>query len=225
MTTIPLVPLGDPSAQAGLEAEALIREAQARKRRRRRRQFVLILAAVIVAACSYGAVSLFGPSSGTNSGTTGFVRAGVFASTWRVHTTELTINSDGRGVVQWPIHVTCGTGPGMGPPPCDRLVPATIAGPQGNVLHVNEIIDGGHADVLLTSVNSKFAEGRIEHSTVQSTLPDGPATFRVSKADLLYMTVSRPTTGSPFGRSPLCGPKAAALTPAQQEAEGINCGA
>jgi hypothetical protein len=161
---------------------------------------------------------LLGLSGCTNGGG---VHAGPFTGTWHVHTYSLTIKADGTGTAMWPTHVGCGSGPGEGPPPCDSVVPGTLAGGT----HVDYIIDGGHAQIILTSVKGDTARGRIENSTVQSTLPDGPVTFRVSSKDLLYVTPSKPTTSSPFGATPLCGPRAEALSISQQQAEGINCGA
>jgi hypothetical protein len=188
-----------------------------------KRHFVLVLLALVIAgSCAYGAVWVFG--SHGNGGTHAALRAGVFAGEWHVHTTGLLVDSDGRGVATWPIHAGCSSGE-TGLPLCDRAVLVTEVGPNGHVRHLAEVIEGGHADVVLTWVSSNIARGRIEDSTDASTLPDGDATFRVSKSDLLYVTVSRPTTASPFVTGPLCGTKAAALTLDQQVARGINCGA
>lgn len=154
-------------------------------------------------------------STGANAG----FEAGPFAGTWHVHTYYLRMNADGIGKASWPIHVGCGTGPAEGPPPCDKLVPATIVGPGGVVAHVQDIIDGGRADVILTSVLGLTAHGVIDHSTDQTTLPNGPVTFRISSQDVLYFTPSRPTATQAYDY--LCGPRAYA----DQLSLGVNCGA
>lgn len=213
------------TGKADLEAEALIEEARARQRRRRRSLVLVSSLAVAVGLLVYAVVAL---TSGTSSRTTspnGPVAAQAFAGTWHVHTYYLVIKADGNGSANWPTHIPCGSAGAPRTQACDRSVPGTTVLANGQVIPVEEVVDGGHADIVLTFVKGDSARGQIENSTVQSTLPDGPVTFRLAKNDLLYVKPSRPTVGSPFGNNPLCGPKASQLSVSQQEAEGINCGA
>ena len=171
---------------------------EARRRQRRRRQFTIgMLFAVAVVGLVVARVAATGgpPGQTVAPGASGSVAAGRFAGTWHVHTWYVMIGADGHGSAKWPI----GT-------------------PRG-------ISDGGRARIRLTSVSGTRAEGVISGSTEPSVLPDGPATMRVTSDDLLYVTPAGPTTSSPFGRSGFCGPKAAALSIAQQQAAHINCGA
>jgi len=144
------------------------------------------------------------------------ISAGPFQGAWHVHTDYLVINADGTGRATWPIHVFCGTGTGIGRggPPCDK-----IAGS-------GRITDGGLASLTITSVHGDTALGQIADSTVQSTLPDGPVALLVDPVnDVVHMAVSRPTTSSPYGTVPLCGPKAYAKSLREGSAALFNCGA
>ena len=127
------------------------------------------------------------------------VAAGQFSGTWHVHTTSVTIQADGQGSAIWP-------GP-LGPGQSE----ATAA--------------PGHAALHLTSVSGEQATVLVSGSTEPSVLPDGPARLTITNQDLLYVVPDGPTIHSPFGHNGLCGPKAVALTVAQQVAAGINCGA
>ncbi len=94
--------------------------------------------------------------------------------------------------------------------------------PDGTVGNVDEIIDGGHAQLRLTSVTPPTATGVVEGSTDASALPDGPVTLTITTDDLLVIT----TAGSSvYGRSPLCGPRAEAMSPDEKKTKGVNCGA
>jgi hypothetical protein len=208
------------------DAEALIPEARDRQRHRHRRVGLLVGAVMLLSFLGflvYRSVST--NASGRAGGAGGAAPAGPFAGTWHVHTYYLTIARGGSGTATWPIHVRCGHGPGMGAPPCDRWVPETLVVPGGGVEHVDEIIDGGHATLSLTAVHGNRATARIEGSTVQSTLPDGPVALRVDQVnDLIYLTPSRPTTVSPYGNVPLCGPRIYENIQLQAELH-IHCGA
>lgn len=94
--------------------------------------------------------------------------------------------------------------------------------PDGAVANVEEIIDGGHAQLRLTTVTPPTAMGIVEGSTDPSALPDGPVTLTIAADDMLVVT----TAGSSiYGRSPLCGPRAEAMSLDEQKTKGINCGA
>jgi hypothetical protein len=100
-----------------------------------------------------------------------------------------------------------------------------VVAPGGGVAHVEEIIDGGQARLSITAVHGNRATGRIEASTQQSTLPDGPVSLKIDQVnDLIYLTPSRPATASPYGNVPLCGPRIYENL-RLQDALHINCGA
>ena len=210
-------------------AEALIEEARWRQRRRHRLVTALLAGALLVALVTWGSVVL---TSGPGPGTTGSgpapraVPAGAFAGTWSVHTFSLRVRADGRGSFLWPTHVACGSAPFGGYRPCDRVV-HTVMGPDGRPVIVDEIIDGGRATLVLTSVRFTRARGVIEGSTQPSVVPNGPVSLTSAQHDLLVVIPVTPPTGpSPLRPgSPLCGAQARALTLSQQDAEGINCGA
>ena len=147
-------------------------------------------------------------------GTSSSVSASAFQGTWHLHTDYLVIHANGTGTATWPIHVFCGTGVGMGGSPCDKLASN------------GQITDGGHADLTIESVSGDTASGKVTSSTVQSTLPNGPIRLRVDQMnDVLYLTPSRPTTASPYGSVPLCGPRAYAKSQQEGSAAEFNCGA
>ena len=81
-----------------------------------------------------------------------------------------------------------------------------------------EIIAGGHAKIRLTTVRGVNADAVITGSTDPAQLPDGPVTLSVTRDDVLTIT-----TGS--CSLSFCGTVAVALSVAQQDSEGINCGA
>ncbi len=186
--------------------QVLIREA---RRRQRRRRLVIAGAVFIVAITGWLTTRAINKDgSGPVAKPTPLapripeppvVVVGQFAGTWHVHTTSVTILGNGRGSVVWP-------GP-LGPGESEATAPP------------------GTAELQLTSVNGEDGTAMVSGSTEVSVLPDGPAQLHISSHDLLYVSPDGPTTDSPFGRSGLCGPSAAALTVAQQVAMGINCGA
>jgi hypothetical protein len=64
------------------------------------------------------------------------------------------------------------------------------------------------------------AAGQVLTTTVPGKVPLGAFTARLDRAkDLLYLSLPM------FATYPLCGTGARALSVAQQNAEGINCGA
>jgi hypothetical protein len=143
--------------------------------------------------------------------TDGVVAAGPIAGIWHVHTYYLSVYADGHGVFTWPIHTTCGTAPGQGPPPCDTL------------RNGNEIIDGGYATLTLTQRSGGSATGIVASSTDPSTLPSGPVSLQLGSNDLLYVHTS--TSAAAHAYDYLCGQQAASLPTAQQNGLRINCGA
>lgn len=144
-------------------------------------------------------------------GAGGAVAAGPMAGIWHVHTYYLTLTADGHGVFNWPIHATCGTGPGDSPPPCDTLRAD------------GEIIDGGYATLTIIGRNGSSATGLIKSSTDTSTLPVGPVTLQLADNDVLYLHTQLPPASRAYDY--LCGPRAIALPVAEQNAQHINCGA
>jgi len=132
------------------------------------------------------------------------IAAGQFSGSWHAHTTVVIIQANGQGSAQWP-------GP-LGPGQSE----ATAVPGRANLRIVS--LSGTHASALITD------------STEPSIVPDGPVGLQVTNQDLLYVVPVLRTAVSPFdpisyGPAGLCGPKAAALTLAEQVAARINCGA
>jgi hypothetical protein len=186
--------------------QVLIREA---RRRQRRRRLAIAVAVFILAATGWLATELIsshgsGPVARSRPSTPTIpeppiVAVGQFAGTWHFHTTSVTIQENGSGTVVWP-------GP-LGPGESEATAPP------------------GTAELQMTNVSGDEGAAVVSGSTEVSVLPDGPAQLHISGQDLLYISPNGPTTGSPFGRSGLCGQRAAALALSQQIAAGINCGA
>jgi hypothetical protein len=110
--------------------------------------------------------------------------AGAFAGTWYRHSTGLTVDPSGYGILDWRIYNDCGSGP----PPCDFS-----AG--------NNIVDGGHATFRLSATGALLAAGEVEATTDSSTVPIGRFTARLDPSnDLLYLALPL------FGALPMCGP-------------------
>ncbi len=216
-------------ATAEQEIDVLIREARQRQRRRYVWKFGTVVVVALAGVLAYRVVSGAGgthqqPSRNETRPKANGVVAGLFGGTWHVHTFYVYIRDNGQGSAKWPTHVDCGS-PHMTPgAPCDTVTPETVV-VNGVSRPVDEIHDGGRAVVRLVSVTGTRARAVISASTEPSVLPDGDAILTVTKSDLLYVTPAAPTTSSPFGRSGFCGPRAAALSLAQQEAAHINCGA
>ena len=194
-------PTEEIAAQA---TQVLIREARRRQRRRR----LIILGAVFILAITGWFTARAMSTDGSvptarplppKSPVHPIAAVGQFSGSWHVHTTSVTIQADGQGSAIWP-------GP-LGPGQSE----ATAA--------------PGHAALHLTSVSGEQATALVSGSTEPSVLPDGPARLTITNQDLLYLVPDSPTVHSSFGHDGLCGPKAAALTVAQQVAAGINCGA
>jgi hypothetical protein len=209
--------------------QVLIEEARHRQPGRRFLSALVVLLALVAGSFAYlfvPAITGSGPTSNTQGPSARLVRAGHFAGTWHVHTSYVFIHTNGRGSVKWPIDVRCGSGVGESSPPCDTWIPTVTTLANGRQMTDETIVDGGHATLRLISVTATTARGVITGSTDPTTLPDGSATLRVAKNDLLYMTAhSRPSGPGPFYGTGLCGTRAAALSVAQQKAAGINCGA
>ena len=131
------------------------------------------------------------------------VPAGAFAAYWRLHVWSLAIDHSGYGIMSWRTDATCG----QDPPPCD-------------IFSGNQIVDGGHATLSLTSVGPSVASGRVLTTTAPADVPLGPFTLRLDGArDLLFPSFPL------FKGQPLCGPTADAMPVTEQKAKGINCGA
>ncbi|HEY7916427.1 MAG TPA: hypothetical protein VIC86_05540 [Acidimicrobiales bacterium] len=201
---VPVRPAEPADGQAPPSPEALIREA--RRRQRRRQAVILGVVAVIVAA---GVVALDAMRTDGSTPRAGLLNRpgpeypvsvpGPFTGSWRVHTTVVTIESNGRGTATWP-------GP-LGPGQSEATATP------------------GHADFRVTGVSGTHGIGLVSGSTEPSVLANGPIRLLVSSQDLLYITQGGSTAAGPILGSGLCGPSALALPLAQQVAGGINCGA
>jgi hypothetical protein len=204
-----------PAAFSKQDAQALFKEAR-RRRRQRWLTSVLVLALVTAGVLTYRSISTSGVTSGHSSNTKETpptLAAGPFAGTWHVKYYYVRIADNGRGSATWPIKAFCGESelpPGSA---CDTVNPTT-----------GETHDGGHAQIRLVSVTGSSAGAVVSGSTEPSLLPDGKALLRVASDDVVYITPVTPTFSSPFGRSSFCGPRADALSYAQQTAEHIDCG-
>jgi hypothetical protein len=223
---------GQPDQSAPPDTALLIREARQRQRKRRSLALVVGALVVLVGGLAYllnGGTPLTRPSRTANRQGS-LLSAGPFAGPWHLQTFNLTIQPDGRGVFEFPIKVNCGTGIGKGPPPCDKVV--TKAFVLNGKTQTEEIrIDGGRANLRLTTVGSSIAHAIIARSADQSEVPNGPAILKVTRDDLLYIYVQKQTGPSPLKPNhpaPLCGPRASALSAAvrsyaQEQALGFNC--
>lgn len=211
-------------------AEVLIQEAR-RRQRRRQRWLAVAMLLVLATAAAYLASTDGGRPAAPHDRPAAAHReapvAGLLAGTWHVHTFVITIPRDGHGTLVWPIHVRCGTA-GAPAAPCDRWTPGTEV-VDGRSYTTEQITDGGRANLVLTSVTGTRARGVITGSTQPSVVPDGKVTLSVdTHRDVLSASPAVSATGpSPFhfGTGQFCGPAAAALPVARQQAEQINCGA
>ena len=169
--------------------------------------------ALLLAGChdrqpgSKSASSTTVSSAATSTATTALSLAGRllggFAGRWTLHVTLLAVDPTGYAILSWRTYRTCGDGVA----PCD-----ITAG--------NEIIDGGHATLILEPARTTSTSGTVLTTTAATSVPLGPFTAILDPVrDLL--TLSLPL----FAGQPLCGPKAAALSVAEQKGAGINCGA
>ena len=137
------------------------------------------------------------PATGAQKGS-----ARSFMGRWRLHSTVLFIDASGYGILNWRTYATCG----QQAPPCD-------------IFSGNDIVDGGFAAFTI-SASGDTASGRVLTSSVPAQVPLGPFTARLDQErDLLQPSFPL------FHGSPLCGPRADALSVGQQVAQGINCGA
>lgn len=130
-------------------------------------------------------------------------KAGPLTGTWHVHTFYLTVQSDGTGTFQWPIHLTCGTGVGKGPSPCDTVSSS------------GEISDGGHATLTIERRSGSSAAGMISATTDRTTVTEGGVKLSLGANDVLYLKFSAPPATLAY--SYVCGPKTNRAL--------INCGA
>ena len=116
----------------------------------------------------------------------------------------LTIDQSGYGIMDWRVYTTCGTGVR---PLCD-------------IFSGNEILDGGHATLLLNATGPTSANGEVLSTSDPADVPLGAFTARIDPVrDLLYPSFPL------YAKYPLCGQKAEAMSVPQQQAMGINCGA
>ena len=205
------------------DIEALFKEA--RRRQRRRRAFATLGTIVAVIAIVAGVLAVVGATS--NSGTARthspaapiptVVAAGAFAGSWSIHTASLSITSNGHGTIVYPFDVRCGSGPFESSSPCDVWVG-------------NEILPGGHAEILLTNVGKATATGRIINSNDQAIIPNTSVTLRLGSlygVELLYVTSTSPRPLRSFLTVPLCSPAARRYSSSHtsKTAPLLNCGA
>lgn len=121
--------------------------------------------------------------------------AGRFAGYWHVHTFSLTIQHDGAGTFEWPLHTDCG--PPLGP--C----------PSGNAS------DHGRATFSLASATSTTAMGVVSGSNQQYVVPDGSVSLTIGSEDVVNLQLATPPAVPSYAY--LCGEKA--------NANVVNCGA
>jgi hypothetical protein len=215
-------PIPSPSDTETLDIEALFKEA--RRRQRRRRAFATLGATVAITAIVIGVLTAVGAA---NSGTartqspTASIRtvvaAGAFSGTWSIHTASLSITSNGRGSIVYPFDVRCGSGPFESSFPCDVWVG-------------NEILPGGHAEILLTKVGKATATGRIIDSNDQAIIPNTSIALKLGSVygvGLLYVTSTSPRPLRSFLTVPLCSPAARRYSSSHtvQTAPLLSCGA
>ncbi len=77
--------------------------------------------------------------------------------------------------------------------------------------------------LLISDRSGDVGHGVITATTDPSALPDGPVTLRLYRNDTIHLTIGSQPAGPSF--EILCGNQAASLPIAQQNAQGINCGA
>jgi hypothetical protein len=124
------------------------------------------------------------PTAAPTTTTVAVAVRGVVAGDWAHHGFGISIDPSGLASMTWRTYRVCGTDP----PPCD-----TFSG--------NEIIDGGHATVVLRSTSSTTAAGRVITTTDPATMAIGPISVRVDPVhDKLFVSA---TGGLAF-----CGPHA-----------------
>lgn len=121
--------------------------------------------------------------------------AGPFTGYWHVHTFSLTIQHDGAGVFEWPLHTDCS--PPLGP--CSA----------GNSS------DQGRATISLTSVSSTTATGRVSGSNQQYVVPDGSVSLTIDTENVVHLRFTTPPAVPSYAY--LCGEKT--------NANLVNCGA
>jgi hypothetical protein len=212
-----------PSGEEQLDIEVLFKEA--RRRQRRRRALATLGTTAAVVAIVVGVLTVVGGAAnrepgGSQSPTAPIpvtVSAGAFAGNWSVHTSSLTIRSDGHGSIVYPFDVRCGTGVGTSPFPCDTW--------EGN-----QILPGGHAEIVLTTVGRTTATGRITGSNDQAIVPDVNIALRIGSVYgvlLLYVSSTSPDPLHSFLTTPLCSPAARQFFASHtfQQAPLLNCGA
>jgi hypothetical protein len=107
----------------------------------------------------------------------------AFSAAWFFHGFGAIIAADGSGQANWRVYKWCKDDP---TPPCDDLIG-------------NQIIDGGSAQLRLTSVQGSVAYGQVSYTTDPKTVPLGALIVRLVTGDHLQ-----------FGSvgQPLCGPTA-----------------
>jgi hypothetical protein len=212
-----------PTGEERLDIEVLFKEA--RRRQRRRRAFATVGASVAVIAVVLAVLTVTAGVANREVAETRFlaspiptaVAANAFAGTWSLHTNSLTIEPNGRGSIVYPFDVRCGSGGGASPFPCDTWVG-------------DQIVPGGHAEVVLTNVGKATARGLITGSNDQAIIPDVHIALRLDSVDgvpLLFVISTSPQPLHSFLTVPLCSPAARAYYASHtiQTAPLLSCGA
>ena len=212
-----------PTGEEPLDVEVLFKEA--RRRQRRRRAFATagvsaVVIGVVLALLTVSAGVAKREQAGTRSPASPIpnaVTAGAFTGTWSLHTDSLTIEPNGRGSIVYPFDVRCGSAAGASPFPCDVWVG-------------NQIVPGGHAELVLTNVGKTTAEGRITGSNDQAVVPDVHVALRLGSVygvPLLFVTSTSRQPLHSFLTAPLCSPAARGYDASHtiETAPLLSCGA
>src|SRR6266545_1279339 len=117
----------------------------------------IVLASVLLIACN-------SDGGGDSDGKGKF---DDFAKAWARHGFSLEIDSTGIGKVIWRVYEACSENP---IPPCDQYTGT-------------DIIPGGQADIVFTSVEGTFISGEIRGSSDSTFLPNGPVTLALLPYD------------------------------------------
>jgi hypothetical protein len=178
-----------------------------------------VLAMVVYLVAVVGGVANRG-TAGTQSPTPPIwtaVPASAFAGDWSLHTNLLTIKPDGHGSIVYPFDVRCGSGVGASSFPCDAWVG-------------NQIVPGGHAEIIQTNVGKTTATGPIIGSNDQAIVPDVNIALRLGSVygvRLLHVSLMSLRPRHSFLTAPLCSPAARRYYASHtiQIAPLLSCGA
>jgi hypothetical protein len=147
---------------------------------------LLVLTLTACAASRPAAAPTVPAAVATPSPAPNFIR---FSRPWGAHGRGLTLDATGHGSLHWRTYQWCKDDPR---PPCDSIAPS------------GQIIYGGNAIVVLTTVEGSTAYGHISSSTDPRAWPVGPFQITVLPYDMVRLEP---------GAILLCGPDFAKLAP------------